>query len=108
MHLNRSLSSLKLFPAIILLMSAAFSNISYSQDFHGAAILKNPVGPDGTANAHVGDPITATITVMNLDDFGDTVTITNILDIIHHAGGDVPTGNLLLAPNTITRGSLNV
>jgi hypothetical protein len=71
------------------------------QSFHGAAIFNDPVGPDGTARAQVGDKITVTITVMNLDDFMDTVTVTNIVDVVHHATDTLTSSNLLTAPVTL-------
>src|SRR5580765_11280 len=89
----------RLIATAVLLFTISFcSSLRAQQGFHGAAILKNPVGPDGTPRAHVGDTITATITVMNLDDFLDTVTLSNIFDVVHHASGDVTTANLLPFP----------
>ncbi len=67
--------------------------------FHGATILKNVVGPDGiNPIARVGDTVTATIEVINQDDFGDTITVQTITDTVHHTSGDVTTSNLLAAP----------
>ncbi len=68
------------------------------QGFHGASIQKTPTGPTGAAKAHVGETITARIRVRNLDEFEDTLLITNIVDVIHHGTGDVTTPNLLAAP----------
>jgi uncharacterized repeat protein (TIGR01451 family) len=70
---------------------------------HGAAILKNPVGPDGvTPRAHRGDTVTATIEVLNLDGFGDSITVTNIFDVVHNTSGDTTTGNLLPGGTPVT------
>src|SRR5438552_7843530 len=82
----------------VILLSAPPANC---QMFHGAAIFDNPVGPDGTARAKVGDKITVTITVLNLDDFLDTVTVTNIVDVVHHASGAITSSNLLATPVTL-------
>jgi len=66
--------------------------------FHGASIQKNPAGPSGLPKAHVGENITAAIRVRNVDDFNDSLTITSIVDIVHHGTGDTRSANLLLAP----------
>src|SRR5262249_48370686 len=86
---------------LVLLLVTSICELASAQDFHGAAILKTPLGPDGTPRAHVGDTITASITILNLDDFEDTVTLTNIVDIVHHKTGDVTTTNLLVVPVTL-------
>ena len=67
--------------------------------FHGAGIKKFCVGPDGvTPKAREGDTVTCTIRVTNVDDFACALTINSISDVVHHASGDVSTGNLLAAP----------
>ena len=69
--------------------------------FHGASIKKACVGPNGDAanpKAREGETVTCTIRVTNDDDFGCELTINSISDVVHHASGDVPTGNLLAAP----------
>src|SRR5438309_8833892 len=103
MNFNNLFSSGRLCFALTLSIASIFCASSQAQ-FHGGAILKTPLGPDGTDRAHVGDTITATITVMNLDDFGDTLTITGIWDTNRHAlsaGGDMATTNLLPHPITL-------
>src|SRR5215212_4023743 len=83
-----------------LLLALILGIPAYGQNFHGASIQKVPVGPSGIPQAHVGDPIIATIRVRNLDDFEDSITVTSIVDVVHHNAGDVTTTNLLAAPVT--------
>jgi len=101
MCLNHVLFQPRLIPALFLFIGTVFCSPAQAQLFHGAAIFKTPVGPDGSSRAHVGDTITATLTVVNLDDFLDTSTITNLLDVVHHASGDVTSTNLLASPVTL-------
>ena len=84
--------------ALIAAFAAAIVPSANAQFFHGASIQKNPVGPSGAAKAHVGDTITAGIRVRNVDDFEDSLTITSILDVVHHTIGDQTSPNLLPAP----------
>src|SRR3954469_7516088 len=89
------LAGLALLIAIVVMpqMGSAATN-------HGSAIFKNPVGPTLEAKGRVGDTIIATIRVRNMDSFGDSLTITSIVDVIHHALGGVETSpNLLTAAN---------
>src|SRR5438552_3659142 len=72
------------------------------QGFHGGVSQKTAVGPSGLSIAHVGDTITATIRLRNSDLFSDSLTVTSIVDIVHHATGDVVTANLLMTPVTLT------
>src|SRR6266404_2732407 len=97
----KSVLSTRLCSAALLALSLIICAPTEALLFHGAAIFKTPLGPDGTQRAHTGDVITATLTVMNLDDFLDTHTITNIVDIVHHASGDATTPDLLSAPVTL-------
>jgi len=98
---NPYLSLRSSFVAFFVFLTLAISNTAIGQIFHGAVILKTPRGPDGTATARVGDIITATITVMHADEFFDTLTITSIVDVVHHASGDVVSPNLLPMPVTL-------
>jgi hypothetical protein len=85
-----------------LLLALILGIPAYGQFFHGASIQKVPVGPSGIPQAHVGDPIMATIRVRNLDDFQDSITVTSIVDVVHHNSGDVTTTNLLASPVMLT------
>jgi hypothetical protein len=69
--------------------------------FHGASIQKEPIGPHNTPVAHVGDPIRSVIRVRNEDSFSHPLVITSIVDVVHHASGDVVSSNLLTAPVTL-------
>jgi len=74
---------------------------------HDVALGKDVAGPNGNfanATAHIGDTITARLSITNADTFLDHITITNIHDIIHYASGDVTTANLLAAPVTLAFG----
>ena len=73
----------------LLLPSGAFAQ------FHGASVLKNPLGPAGTPFAHVGDKVRTQIRILNNDDCDDTITISNIFDTTHHFIGDELSTNLL-------------
>src|SRR5258708_25532345 len=97
----KSVLSTRLCSAALLALSLIICAPAEAQFFHGAAIFKTPVGPDGTQRAHTGDVITATLTVMNLDDFFDTITMTNIIDRVFHASVTNVTPNLLPAPVTL-------
>ena len=68
---------------------------AFAQSFHGATIQKDPRGPDGSNRAHVGDKVRTSIRVLNNDDFEDSITITNIIDVTHHFFGDETSPNLL-------------
>ncbi|MDB6034773.1 MAG: hypothetical protein JWM16_5111 [Verrucomicrobiales bacterium] len=72
-----------------------------AQVFHGAVLLKNPRGPSGTAEARVGEQVVTTITIINLDEFGDNLIITNLYDVVYHASGTEQSPNLLSGPLTI-------
>jgi hypothetical protein len=88
---------------VALLVGATFCTTSSAQQ-HGAAILKAPVGADGTSRAHVGETVTNFIRVINLDTFFDTLTITSIVDVVFSGTGAVTSPNLLGAPMTISFG----
>ena len=82
----------------LLVCMFATPAIVQAQQFHGATILKTVTGPGGAVNASEGDTVTAYIRVLNTDDFACNLTINEISDVVHHASGDVATGNLLAAP----------
>src|SRR5947209_4984300 len=87
----------------LFLLLGAMPNLAPGAQ-HGAGIFKNPIGPPPlfSSMVHTGDIITATIRVRNLDSFGDSLTITNIVDMVHHASGDTTSPNLLAAAVTLT------
>ncbi len=69
--------------------------------YHGIAIQKVQYGPGGDVFAQEGDTVDVYIRVRNIDDYGHSVQVNGIYDVVHHASGNVPSGNLLLAPVTI-------
>ena len=85
---------------LVALAAAIIVPDAHAQFFHGASIQKNPLGPTGFPKAHVGEVITTKIRVRNLDDYNDSLTITNIHDEIHHTSGDEITTNLLTLQGT--------
>ncbi len=87
----------------LFLLLAASPHLASAAN-HGAGIFKNPLGPNLTPRAEVGQTITASIRVRNLDGFGDSLTITSIVDIVYHGApaGIITSANLLPAPVTLT------
>src|SRR3954470_4036409 len=58
---------------------------------HGIGFTKGCTSP-----TKVGDPYSCSYTVRNvLDEAQDTLTITSLVDIVHSAGGDVNSGNIM-------------
>src|SRR5580765_3377754 len=84
-----------------LLGASLAPKVGSAQLHHGVFGYVNVVGPDGTARAHVGDVITSSIGVMNMDDFLDTSTITNVATTVHHGSGDCNSSNLVEQPSTL-------
>ncbi len=107
MHSHNSFFSSK--PALLILLGVAVCAVSQAQPFfHGVAVFKNPAGPNGTNRVHVGDTITSTITITNLDDFGDTLTITQVVDVVYHKFGPPLTNILLSTPTNLLSPVLGV
>ena len=76
------------------LVVATLATPAAATSFHGAEIQKNCTGPAvcdpmGVGIARRGDPITCTVRVTNVDDFGDPYRVDALCDAVHHAGGDV-------------------
>src|SRR5215813_8117082 len=61
----------------------------------GARIEKVCLGPTGQPRARIADSFTCTITVTRTDDTGPPLRVDAIIDVVHHASGDVESGNLL-------------
>ena len=58
---------------------------------HGIGLTKGCASP-----TKIGDPYTCAYTVRNiLDEAEDTLTINGLVDVVHAAGGDVNSGNIL-------------
>jgi uncharacterized repeat protein (TIGR01451 family) len=98
MHLSVRARAASWLVVFSIAFATTFTSEVHAQLFHGASIQKNPVGPSGLPQAHVGDTITAAIRVRNVDDFGDSLTITSIVDIVYHTSITETSANLLLAP----------
>src|SRR6266850_331252 len=89
---------------VAVLCLALPSRVFAGHDFAVGVDVAGPNGNFGNATAHLGDTITARLSITNADTFLDHITITNIHDIIHYASGDVQTPNLLAAPVTLAFG----
>src|SRR6185295_13536171 len=63
--------------------------------FPGAVFVKTPLGPRGTADADVGEKVITSITILNVDAFGDSFRITNLFDVVHHFGSNEISPDLL-------------
>lgn len=87
---------------IAIVMTLFFLCLTAKAQFHGIEVYKNIVSPQP---ANVGDTITAVIGVVNLDEFGDSVTISSIVDVVHHAVGDETSVNLISTPVLVFPGN---
>jgi len=88
-------------------MFEASSENGISQ-FHGGAVFATATGPDGDFNVSVGDVITSIVTLLSFDDFGDSITMTDVQQVVYHKTGTVTNH---LAPGTqiiFNRGGLNI
>jgi len=77
-----------------------------AQPFHGVGVAKQCVGPalvdpQGVGKARIGDTFTCTIEVTNLDEAGHALRLDSVSDTVHHASGDVSSGNLLGTPTVL-------
>ena len=62
-----------------------------ADDFHGIAFAKGCTSP-----VKVGDPYTCQVQILNVVDTAhDTLRVTGFSDVVHSAGGNVATGNIL-------------
>ncbi len=64
-------------------------------------MVEAPVGPTGLPKAHVGETVRTLVRVTSLDDYDDTITITNLFRIEHHGTGNVITANLRVPSATL-------
>ena len=86
------LAALILIPARPLL--AQFSG------FHLSFATQQLTGPYGDSEVHVGDTLEFQASVLNLDAFLDSITLSKVSLVIHHGRGDVTLPNL--AANGVT------
>lgn len=80
-------------PSMILPLLFALS-LPAADLFHGASIQDRPDTADLSGPIHI-------LTIGNLDDYGDTHTITNITVTTHHQFGDNVSANLTPSPITL-------
>src|SRR5829696_3678445 len=67
---------------------------------HGIGFTKGCVSP-----TKIGDPYQCSYTIRNiLDEAGDTLTINGLVDVVHSAGGDVSSGNIIGAVQITVEG----
>src|SRR5438105_3855813 len=77
-----------------------------AQQFMGVGVAKQCVGPPNVdpqeqGIARVGDTITCTIQVTNLDEAGNALRVDSVTDTVHHFSGTVITQNLLDGPTVL-------
>ena len=65
---------------------------------HGIGIAKSATGPTGQGVALEGETVNVTITVYSLDNSGDAMNVTSIVDTVYHKSGSNSSGNLLSSP----------
>src|SRR5207247_2113170 len=85
--------SLLVVVGFLLILNLAAPSVAYAQ-LHGAQINKtvlNLTDPTPPLHFRIGDTSRVTITVMNLDQFGDSFRITGLTDVVHFATGDFVT-----------------
>src|SRR5215208_8023100 len=73
-----------------------------ADDFHGIAVAKQCTSP-----VKIGDPYTCQVQVLNVvDTAGDTLRVTGLSDVVHSAGGNVATGNILPSTGLVFTGAV--
>ena len=74
-----------------------------ADDFHGIAIAKQCTSP-----VKIGDPYTCAVQILNVVDIpaNDTLRVTGISDVVHSAGGDVATGNIMPTTGLVFSGAV--
>src|SRR6266511_944666 len=74
-----------------------------ADDFHGIAIAKQCTSP-----VKIGDPYTCQLQVLNVVDTAqDTLRVTGFSDVVHSAGGNVATGNILSSTGLVFTGAVS-
>src|SRR5437879_275025 len=74
----------------LLVLGVILGAPTVAHAIHGASINKSCQSVPPDAVIHPGDTIKCTITVTNVDTFGDALRIDNIFDSVHHKGGACP------------------
>ena len=74
-----------------------------ADDFHGIAFAKGCTSP-----VEIGDPYTCSLQILNVVDTAqDTLRVTGFSDVVHSAGGDVATGNILSTTGLVFNGAVS-
>src|SRR5215475_6690434 len=86
--------------AVAALLTFGVVGASAQGQFHGIAFTK------GCANSTpIGQPYSCAYQILNVVDQGlDTLMINNVTDVVHSAGGDVSSGNILGALQLVFSG----
>src|SRR6186997_895048 len=74
-----------------------------ADDFHGIAIAKQCTSP-----VKIGDPYTCQLQILNVVDIpaNDTLRVTGFSDVVHSAGGNVATGNIMPTTGLVFSGAV--
>ncbi len=92
-----------LFGCSVIAVSMVIGTSSASAAFHGIAVSKGCTSP-----VEIGDPYTCAVQIKNIVDTGhDTLRVTGLSDVVHSAGGDVATGNILASTGLIFTGAVS-
>src|SRR5215212_1037414 len=71
-----------------------------ADDFHGIAFAKQCTSP-----VKIGDPYTCSVQILNVvDTAGDTLRVTGFSDVVHSAGGNVATANIMPSTGLVFTG----
>ena len=84
----RALAGVAVFSVLMLI---SIGGAQAQNAFHGIGFVKGCDSP-----TKVGDPYICSYQILNVVDTAhDTIKITGLTDVVHSAGGDVPSGNIL-------------
>jgi hypothetical protein len=84
---------------IVVLCFFGFGTLeTRAPSFHGVVLLGATKGPTGSGGAHVGERASTVITLINLDEFGDEIKLTNIYHTVFHPSGGSTSTNLIPDP----------
>jgi len=74
-----------------------------ADDFHGIATAKQCTSP-----VKIGDPYTCSLQILNVVDIpaNDTLRLTGFSDVVHSAGGNVATGNIMPTTGLVFSGAV--
>src|SRR5947208_14180141 len=81
-----------LFALTIGLLGFAGVQSAHAVTFHGITLLKAC-----NTTTKVGDPYVCQYQVVNADDNSESITVSSVVDVVHSAGGDDSSGNIIVA-----------